>query len=89
LTVAVHERDEIESLLDRKVVTDLLVAAIPLVDGVEQDVQGNGMPRSESRLFSNVSSCDASSSTSTSTSYSSARRGGTRARTALIFFSAL
>jgi hypothetical protein len=39
LAVAVNQRDEVEVLLDGEVVADLLVAAVPLVDRVEQHVQ--------------------------------------------------
>ena len=39
LPVAVDQRDEIEAALDGEVVADLLVAAVALVDRVEEDVQ--------------------------------------------------
>ena len=39
LAVAVHERDEVEAAFDGEVVADLLVAAVALVDRVEQHVQ--------------------------------------------------
>jgi hypothetical protein len=39
LAVAVHQRHEIEAAFDRKVVADLLIAAVTLVHRVEQHVQ--------------------------------------------------
>ena len=39
LPVAVHQRDEVEAVLDGEVVADLLVAAVALVDRVEEHVQ--------------------------------------------------
>ncbi len=39
LAVAVHQRHEVEAVLNREVVADLLVAAVALVDRVEEHVQ--------------------------------------------------
>ena len=92
LAVAVEQRDEIEAVLDRVVVADLLVAAVALVDRIEEDrererrelpSEATSWPRS------NVRSVEASSMTSTSTSYSSAIDAGTRSRTVWMVFSAL
>ena len=62
LPVAVQQRDEVEAVLDREVVADLLVAAVALVDRVEQHVQRERQRAVALHLAASARRCDPATS---------------------------